>query len=311
MRVLVTGSDGFIGRHMMRHLLANGVEAVGLDRQVRESDSIQCDIRDEAALTEVVDSIRPTHVLNLAGDTDISVEQLAGYDTNTIGTSVLVKVLGRFDSTERLVHVSTQHVCRTIDCPSSDLHFEPDTKYAESKMVSELIVRSTGGFDWVLCRPTNIWGPGHPHLADGFWSSLSNGTYRHPSDCEVLRGYGYVENSCAQFRRLLDSPDAVGAVVYITDRPILQREWVDEFARALTGNNAPRAPRAAIQALAYAGEAAKRAGIPAPIHLSRYRSLTTSQNVPYERTRELCGDEQISLGEGVARTVEWLRARSS
>ena len=66
MRVLITGIQGFIGRHLARYLAANGCEVSGLDRTSHASsdDGSQltcyvCDINDRSTLARMLDETRP------------------------------------------------------------------------------------------------------------------------------------------------------------------------------------------------------------------------------------------------------------
>jgi nucleoside-diphosphate-sugar epimerase len=285
-------------------------EVVGIDR-TSSQDVEACDVTNLEDLLRAFEMHAPTHVLNLAGDTDLSIPTLSGYRANIVGTQNVVTACAKSSTIVRLVHVSTQHVCRTAEPPSSDLQFEPDTYYATSKVISELLVRQLHDTEWVITRPTNIWGPGHPLLADGFWRELAKGRYLHPSHDRSIRGYGYVTNAADQFISLLTAENAAGRVVYVTDEPIRQADWVDAFALAITGRRARRAPRAVLAAIAVAGELLRRVGAPAPLYWSRYQSMVRSQRVPFEATVALAGPPSVSLEEGVRDTVAWLEARDT
>ncbi|MBN1390978.1 MAG: NAD-dependent epimerase/dehydratase family protein [Candidatus Thermoplasmatota archaeon] len=73
MKVLVTGSSGYVGMVLSRHLSERGTEVVGLD--VTENNSwsgnanfrfIECDVTDRKKVKEIFERERPTHVIHLA-----------------------------------------------------------------------------------------------------------------------------------------------------------------------------------------------------------------------------------------------------
>src|ERR1700684_1904709 len=63
MRALVTGSNGFVGHHLIAHLLDNGDEVLGIDRDV--------DVTDEVAVRNVFETYRPDVTYHLAALTHV------------------------------------------------------------------------------------------------------------------------------------------------------------------------------------------------------------------------------------------------
>ncbi len=66
MRALVTGADGFVGRHLMSHLEAQGDSPIGWDRSTGGPDLLNA--RD---VIQLFDDVRPDAVYHLAGDADV------------------------------------------------------------------------------------------------------------------------------------------------------------------------------------------------------------------------------------------------
>src|SRR5438067_3573851 len=100
MRVIVTGSSGFIGRHLCRLLLRQGHRVLGVDcRPLNASpsfphDSAVADIRDAHAMRKIFDTFRPDGVLHLAARTDFATSGgLEEYTSNTTGVRVLLETM--------------------------------------------------------------------------------------------------------------------------------------------------------------------------------------------------------------------------
>src|SRR5690242_8985105 len=68
MRALVTGGDGFVGRHLTEHLRASGDEVTAIDRHGRHG----VDIMDAPAIAAAVADARPEAVYHLAGWSDVA-----------------------------------------------------------------------------------------------------------------------------------------------------------------------------------------------------------------------------------------------
>ncbi|MBN1613143.1 MAG: NAD-dependent epimerase/dehydratase family protein, partial [Deltaproteobacteria bacterium] len=70
-RVLVTGAAGFIGRHALPLLLANGFEVYAVDMAVPSESPeglhwYQVDLLDAVQMDSLLSAIRPSHLLHFA-----------------------------------------------------------------------------------------------------------------------------------------------------------------------------------------------------------------------------------------------------
>ncbi len=165
--------------------------------------------------------------------------------------------------------------------------------------------------EWVIIRPTNIWGPYHPSFPRSVWLYLSKRYYLHPAGPRsAIRSYGYIGNAVSQFIAIMNATaDSVHArVFYLGDGAIDSALWLDEFSMQLTGIPTRRAPPWLLKLLARGGDALESFGYAAPLDSERLMRMSTHYHVPLEPTLSLAGPPQISLSAGVARTVSWLRA---
>jgi nucleoside-diphosphate-sugar epimerase len=252
-------------------------------------------------------------MLHLAARKDTDSDALSGYDVNTIGTMNALHAASMSQTFERFVFTSSQFVVRPGVVPRSELHFDPDTAYGYSKVVGELLTRSSRPeSSWVIVRPTNVWGPWHPRYADEFWRVLERGLYVHPSK-ETRRTYGYVSNVVEQMWATLALPSArvAGRVFYLGDPPIRLIEWTDAFSRELLGRPVRTVPAGIVRALALAGDAGKKLGLRVPLTSSRFRSMTEDYITPTEESIRALGTSSVSLDDGVRETVDWLRREAS
>jgi GlcNAc-P-P-Und epimerase len=318
-KLLITGGSGFIGTHIALRALDANIEWRNLDIQPPISGAasgqwVRADIMDLEGLSTVFREFNPTHVLHLAARTDTRATALADYEVNTIGTMNVLRAASQAEAFERFVFVSSQFVLRPGVQQNSDLHFDPHTTYGESKVVGELLTRSsTGDAAWVIVRPTNVWGPWHPRYPDEFWGVLARGLYVHPSGRETLRTYGYVGNVADQMWASLTLPSSrvAGKVFYLGDPPIKLRDWTDAFSQALLGRPVRTAPASLMRLLALIGDAGMRVGLKAPLTTSRFRSMTEDYVTPTEESIRALGTNGMSLRDGVQETVNWLRRPKS
>jgi len=163
-RVLVTGSRGFVGPWLIGHLSRHGDEALELPEAT--------DITDAAALGEAVADLEPGAICHLAAQSSVqrSWEDPAGtFAVNALGTLNLCSVATRLAAPPRVLLVSSAEVYGKV-APErmpvgEDEPFAPATPYAASKAAAEMVGLQAWlgrGLQVVCARAFNHTGPGQP-----------------------------------------------------------------------------------------------------------------------------------------------------
>ncbi|HET6952419.1 MAG TPA: GDP-mannose 4,6-dehydratase [Acidimicrobiales bacterium] len=164
MRALVTGAGGFVGVHLVRHLLDEGDEVVQLERAV---DGI--DIADAEPLTDAILAAKPEAVYHLAGAADVGGSWAAPRETflaNALGTLNVLEA-SRTAGAERVLAVTSADVYGRVtedELPlAEDRPLRPVSPYAASKVAADALAQQA----WlghrlpvVRVRAFNHLGPG-------------------------------------------------------------------------------------------------------------------------------------------------------
>ena len=166
--VLVTGIAGFIGFSVARVLASSGVQVVGVDnmaelyypralkslrleelRTLPNLRTIEADLVDEAAMTEVFATADPTHVLHLAAHAAVLPsfdDPLAYVTSNIIGTQVVLERARRCERLAHLVYASTSSVYgRSVDGGVFHEGLKTDrpiSVYGASKVANEAMMQA-------------------------------------------------------------------------------------------------------------------------------------------------------------------------
>ena len=178
--MVVTGAGGFIGSHLVEHLVRAGHRVRALVRYTSHGgagqlDSLPADVR--AAVEIVRGDVRDTEQMDtLVGDSDAvlhlaaligipySYEAPRSYlDVNAAGTLNILEAARRHE-TPRVVVTSTSEVYGTAQrVPIDEDHpLHPQSPYAASKVAADQLALSyqrSFGTPVVLVRPFNTYGP--------------------------------------------------------------------------------------------------------------------------------------------------------
>lgn len=192
MKVLITGSAGFIGNALTLRLLERGDEVIGVDnlndyydvslkkaRLARVRDhhrftEVREDIADRAAMEKTFREHQPQRVVNLAAQAGVrySLENPAAYvDTNMVGFGNVLEGC-RHNGIEHLVFASSSSVYGANTSMPFSVHDNVDhplSLYAASKKANELMAHTYShlyGLPVTGLRFFTVYGPwGRPDMA--------------------------------------------------------------------------------------------------------------------------------------------------
>jgi GDP-4-dehydro-6-deoxy-D-mannose reductase len=210
MRALVTGAGGFVGRHLVAHLVASGDDVAGFDRE--------CDVTDLEAVTRRITGASPEVIYHLAALTHVG-ESWADPDStwrvNVAGTANVLAG-AREAGAGLVVVVSSADVYGVVaegDLPLRESHPPtPVSPYARSKREAELITldaAAAGSPRAIVARPFNHVGPGQaasfvvPALASRLLAARASGDREIAvGDLSVRRDFSDVRDVVRAYRLL-------------------------------------------------------------------------------------------------------------
>ena len=331
MRVFVSGATGFVGRHLVRALLAEGNAVVAVARPSPRADALAAagvtvrhgDLRNAPLVRSAV--AQADAVCHLATvRTGSSVDRLArdarvqaGYDADVEATRVLVEATAA-ERGRRFVYVSSAGVHGVLQRVPADEHhpIRPDTAHRAAKWRGEELVaaaHAAGRIEAVVLRPTSIYGPGDER-AGRFFRGVIDGSFRLVGDGRIPYHYSYVDDIVAPVLAALRVPDAAGAVLLAgaAQVPTL-REFLEAIAAAA---GVPlRRSVLPLPAMRLAAGAARTFLAPLGVRPSVIRDsefFTLARGYDTSRAHALLGPgPQVPLAEGVRRTLAWVRGEAS
>jgi UDP-glucuronate 4-epimerase len=192
MKVLVTGTAGFIGSALAARLLARGDEVIGIDNlndyydvRIKQDrlarllphsgfTDVRLDIEDKAGIDSIFREFRPDRVVNLAAQAGVRyslVNPQAYIDANITGFLNILEACRHF-GTEHLVYASSSSVYGANTAMPFSVHNNVDhpvSLYATSKKANELMAHTYShlfGIPTTGLRFFTVYGPwGRPDMA--------------------------------------------------------------------------------------------------------------------------------------------------
>jgi UDP-glucose 4-epimerase len=267
LRIVITGSSGFIGSWLLEHLVRRGHAVVGMDRVPRAGPA-----RAEAFLQgEVLDltgerlrALRPDVLVHLAEPASVGKSFESAYEecrNGLLGTSHVLD-LWRDLPGVRLVYVSSAAVYgdRAVRCCAESLACRPMSPYGAFKAAAENLIRIVGGRagqSYLIVRPFSVYGPGlRKQVIYDVANRMLDAPGRHleiTGTGEEERDFVYVEDCCGAVAALVERPPRErGCVVNVgTGRRVTLRALIGllrdytgtAVSFAFSGKDAPGNPR--------------------------------------------------------------------
>lgn len=296
MRALVTGANGFVGRHLLAHLAQYGDRATGVDRD--------CDVTDSSSVLEVLERTRPEVIYHLAALTHVGDSWKNPVEftrVNVIGTKNVLDAARAVVPDATVVLVSSADVYGIVREEELPIHetfrVAPANPYASSKVEAEHVAHDSfrmWGQRVVIARPFNHVGPGQsvqfvvPALVDRLLEALETGADEIPvGDLSTRRDFSDVRDVVRAYR-LLDQYGVAGEVYNVASGHDV---GLDDIAAQLVESIAPG------------------------VRLVQDESLLRPVEVPvmrgsFDKIHEVCGWEPtIPLATSLRDVIEDLRQR--
>jgi len=242
------------------------------------------------------------------------------FDVNTNGTENLL-ALAESAGVKRFIFMSSNSPLGVN--PDKEHLFDesspynPYMKYGQSKMIAEKAVAEAGSskrLETVILRSTWFYGPGQPPRQNLFFSMIKNGKVPLVGDGSNKRSMAYIDNVCQGLVLAEKVASANGQIYWIADRqPYAMAEIIDTIEQLLesefhlqVAHRRMRLPDLA-SSIAYQmdGFLQSMGLYHQKMHVLSEMNKTIACSIA-KAERELGYDPQISLKEGMRRSIQWV-----
>lgn len=306
-RYLVTGGGGFIGSHLVDHLLQAGHAVRVLDnfstgRRVNlahchnEIELIEGDLRDSDTVWRAVEGCEVVlHQGALPSVPRSIADPKTSNAVNVDGTLNILQAARRADTRRVVIASSSSIYGDTPTLPKIEtMPMNPRSPYATSKMTAETYTRvfaDVYGIETVALRYFNVFGPRQDPtsqysgvIAKFMTFALRGQPYTVNGDGTQSRDFTYVDNAVQANLRAATAPDVSGQVFNIAYGARTSLNAIIAILNTLVGRELP-------------------------VIYSETRTGDVQHSLAdISKARELLGyDPQIDVPTGLAHTLDWYR----
>ncbi len=325
---MVTGAGGWLGRNLVRTLVAGGTRVRALVHQADDGallsvlgaqvEPVAGDLRDPHALDVLFDGATGVPVFHTAAVIHPARSTRELFDVNVGGTELLLD-RARRAQVPRLVHVSSNSPFGANPTPddrfTEDSTPNPYMAYGRSKLEAEQIVRRSserGDVPAVIVRAPWFYGPYQPDRQTQWFRAVRRGRFPLVGSGANRRSMVYTDNLVQGLLRAQATPGVESRAYWIADaEPYAMRDVLVTVRQALTeegfpvSGGQPRIPHLAgvvaeqLDALLQSRERYVQA-----LHVLGELKDTIACDIGRARA-ELGYEPEVALLEGMRRSIRW------
>ena len=305
-RLFLTGGSGYVGRNLIRHFVALGVEVVALARNDRACETVEAlgaePVQGDLLSEGMSDAMQGCQALiHAAAHTGHGLPSPAQRRVNVEGTQHILAA-AREAGIQRVVHLSTESVLLDGQPLANATESHPYPRrpaggYSTTKGEAERIALAASGegMDVIVLRPRFVWGRDDSTALPQLLKAVGKGRFAWVDGGRYLTSTTHIGNLVHGVERALRAGRA-GEVYFITDRePVEFRGFITALlaTQGLTApdKSVPRWMLRAIATLSTWAATTSRGNRPPPVTLQQFATSAVEVTLDISKARRELGYE--------------------
>jgi len=232
-KVLITGSNGFIGTHLKKELEKNNIEVVKFDR---ENNKNIVNIKDfnDLPKTDVV-----FHLAAVSGYESAKRDSVLSYKVNVSGTINILEYCRKMRA--KLIFPSTYVYKKPYDAAKKETDITmPTTHYSHTKFMGEKCCQfysRTYKTDTLILRTANVYGPDQAvkYIVPIIVDHLVNNKPLILTKPEIERSYVYIDDVVQAYILLAQAKTSAGEIYNVAPQKSTTLKELVELLENISG----------------------------------------------------------------------------
>ncbi|MBK8700038.1 MAG: NAD(P)-dependent oxidoreductase [Saprospiraceae bacterium] len=323
-RLLITGATGFIGGFLAEEAIRKGFHVIASVRKKSDLsyikhlqlEYVELDLSSSASMVSILNEVKPDYIIHNAGLTKAASQ--AEYDvvnadyTNNLALASMQaeKIPAKF------LYMSSLASYGPADFQSDDTVMEhhtphPVTMYGRSKLKAENMLKSIPGLNYLIFRPTAVYGPREKDLFTVF-KMVDKGIAVHTGKGDQKLTFIYVFDLIELMLRSLEN-NAVAKSYFVTDGKVYNTKDLNRIIGENLGKKTVKIglPLTIISIVGLVSEwIGKLSGKIPSLNRDKLNEIKASnwQCNAEPLFEDTAYRPQVTLEDGLSRTVKWYRA---
>lgn len=215
-RVLVTGSTGFVGSHVVKFLRENQYYIIGIGRKENSDSNKYCDEFYSIDISKPINIFFEVDLcIHIAGLANYKADYKSLYNTNVIG---IENIIGCITMCKKIIYISSSSVYNNSDMfHKEDENIDIDLlhPYGKSKRLAELkLIENSKNFaNVIILRPRAIYGVGDTTLLPRIINMIFGNILLLPANRKAITSLTAISNLLYAIYLTINS-DRKGVKIY-------------------------------------------------------------------------------------------------
>lgn len=209
MKIIITGSTGFLGRSLIAQINKKNNDIYFITRKkIKKKKHYYCPLENLKKIKNIINFIKPDIIMNLAAEVNLKKRTKNMYKVN----SLLPKIFAEYckKNKKHLIHISTTSINGVHFLYNNKTKLRPISHYGKSKLNAEIFIKKIN-CKYTILRFGGIYGnngPTHLGINKFIRDAFANKKILFCGNPQTLRNYIFVNDAakiiinCAKFKIL-------------------------------------------------------------------------------------------------------------
>jgi len=316
MKILVTGSTGFIGKFLTKKLSGQGHEVVGIDinapnERISSGSFLLGSVMKKEDISKAIDGVDV--IIHLAAKHhDFGISRDEFFEFNVGSTKNLLDCAAKAGIKKFIFYSSVAVYGNHKAYTTEDTLPTPENDYGESKLAAEKVINTWMAEDRtrqaVIIRPTVVFGPENYANMYNLINTINKKRFLFIGKGDNVKSVAYVENLVDATIFLMERMKQGVDVFNYSDYPQMTTKNIVKVITKHLSCNMPKLKLPLGLTLAVASIfdfAGKITGYNFPITAKRIKKFNTATHHKSEKIRKLGFRLSVDLSDGFKRMIEW------